>query len=97
MNHKVHSCIKGCLTLKFSGSWKTVTGSSPDFAVPLLVGAPSSEAMLGSVFSFAGEIGMVSSGTGELGLIVVGGMTEVDMAEIRVWNAVERDVRSGLC
>lgn len=24
MNHNVHSCIKGCLTLKFSGSWKTV-------------------------------------------------------------------------
>ena len=32
------------------------------------------------VFSFAGEIGMVSRGTGELGLIVV---TETDMAGSR--------------
>ena len=74
-----------------------MTCSSPNLAVPLLVGAPSSEAMLGSTFSFAGEIGMVSSGTGELGLFVVGAMTEVDMTEVRVWKAVRRDVRCGLC
>lgn len=32
------------------------------------------------MFSFAGEIGMVSSGTGELDLSVVGAVTEFDMA-----------------
>ena len=75
MNHKVHSCIKGCLTLKFSGSWKTVTCSSPDCA------APSSEDIFGLGFSFAGEIGIVSRGTGELDFIVV---AVTDMAEGRM-------------
>lgn len=57
-----------------------MTCSSPDFAAPLLVVAPSSEVMFGSAFSFAGDMGMVSSGTGELDLSVVGAVTEVDMA-----------------
>ena len=74
MNHKVHSCIKGCLTLKFSGSWKTVTCSSPDWV------ALSSEVIFGLAFSFAGEMGMVSRGTGELDLIVVGRVAVTDMA-----------------
>ena len=43
--------------------------------------------MFGSVFSFTGEIGMVSSGTGELDLSVVGAMTEVDMAGISMQKA----------
>ena len=52
--------------MKFSGSWKTVTGSSVDLAPSLA----SSELIFGSEFSFSGEMGMVSSGTGELALIV---------------------------
>lgn len=40
--------------------------------------------MFGSAFSFAGEMGMVSSGTGELDLSVVGAVAEVDMAGGRV-------------
>ena len=49
MNHKVHLCINGCLTLKLSLSWKTVICSSPlgpEFLLP-----PS------------GEIGMVERST----------------------------------
>ena len=62
-----------------------MTGSSPDFEVPFVALAPS-ELMFGSVFSFSGEIGMVSSGTGEVDLNVVGGATVADMAEMRVWK-----------
>lgn len=61
-----------------------MTCSSPDFAAPLLAVAPSSEVMFGSAFSFAGEMGMVSSGTGELDLSVVGAVTEADMAGDRM-------------
>ena len=86
VNHRVHSCIKGCLTLKFSGSWKTVTCSSPDFWAPLLAVAPS-EVIFGLMFSFAGEIGMVSSGTGELDFNVVEAVTEADMAGNRMRKA----------
>ena len=91
MNHRVHSCIKGCLTLKFSGSWKTVTCSSPDFWAPLLAVA-SSEVIFGLIFSFAGEIGMVSSGTGELDFNVVEVVMEADMAGIRMRKAGALDV-----
>lgn len=91
VNHRVHSCINGCLTLKFSGSWNTVTGSSPDFADPLLaeplLALAPSELMFGSVFSLSGEIGMVSRGTGELDLRVVGAVTEGDMARVNLWKA----------
>jgi hypothetical protein len=53
VNHKVHLCINGCLTLKLSLSWKTVICS------------PSAP---GLVFSFAlllpsGEIGIVDRST----------------------------------
>ena len=97
VNHKVHSCINGCLTLKFSGSWNTVTGSSPDLADPLLA-LPPSELMFVAVFSLSGEMGMVSRGTGELDLRAVGAVTEVDMARVRVWkakavNAEGREIR----
>ncbi len=68
-----------------------MTCSSPDFAAPLLAVAPSSKAMFGSAFSFAGEIGMVSSGTGELDLSVVGAVTELDMAGGKVQKAEERN------
>ena len=40
--------------------------SSPDLAAPFI--APSSEVELGSTFSLAGEIGMVSRGTCESAL-----------------------------
>ena len=70
MNHNVHSFIKGCLTLKFSGSWNTVICSSPVLEVfedeRCLTVAFSSPLLVESE-SFAGEIGMVSRGTGELG------------------------------
>lgn len=78
MNHRVHSLIRGCLTLKFSGSWKTVTFPSPAL-VSLF--APSSEVMLGFLFSSLGEMGMVSRGTGELGLILVGAVASVAIAK----------------
>jgi hypothetical protein len=57
VNQRVHSFIKGCLTLKFSGSWKTVTISfSPLGAVAfssIAGAAPFSVAvaMMGNVFS----------------------------------------------
>ena len=60
-----------------------MTGSSPDFAAPLLAFALSSVLMVGLTFSFAGDIGMVSRGTGELGLTVVGAVSIVAMREER--------------
>lgn len=57
MNHRVHLCISGCLTLKLSLSWKTVICSSP--------GSPFD---FGSLLAPAGEIGMVERSTGEVGL-----------------------------
>ena len=65
MNQRVHSFISGCLTLKLSLSWKTVTGSSELFPLEV-VGSLDPE--LSDSPSFVGEIGMVSSGTGEAGL-----------------------------
>ena len=57
MNHKVHWFAKGCLTLKCSGSWKTVTiCSSGNFSEASAVPLPPS-----------GDIGMVSRGTGDFG------------------------------
>jgi hypothetical protein len=56
VNQRVQVWARGCLTLKFSGSWKTVT-TSPEFAV----GAESEAASPPS-----GEMGMVSRGTGEV-------------------------------
>jgi hypothetical protein len=73
VNHNVHLFIKGCLTVKFSGSWKTVTGSLLKGAFglmsPLVLMVPS------------GEIGMVSRGTGwEATLVIMdylGGWCEI--------------------
>lgn len=48
--------------------------------------------MFGSVFSFAGEIGMVSRGTGELDLSVVGAVMGADMAGVRVLKVVQVSV-----
>ena len=68
-----------------------MTGSSPDFADPLLaeplLALAPSELMFGSVFSFSGDIGMVSRGTGELDLMVVGATAAADMARVRGWRA----------
>jgi hypothetical protein len=56
VNHRVHVFIKGCLTLKFSGSWKTVrTSPSPV--------APEDDFSLLSPEPSVGEMGIVSSGT----------------------------------
>lgn len=64
MNHKVHLFINGCLTLKFSGSWKTVICSSTLSPLGFLF---SSLLLLPS-----GEIGMVERSTGDDGLGEVG-------------------------
>lgn len=61
MNQSVHVCMRGCLTLKFSGSWNTVIFSpfvesrplpfsllaSGDESEPL-TGAGATSAMMGS-------------------------------------------------
>lgn len=57
MNHNVQAFMSGCFTLKFSGSWKTVTGESS-------VSAPRKESVVSLDLLSAGDIGMVSSGTG---------------------------------
>jgi hypothetical protein len=60
VNHSVHVFIRGCLTLKFSGSWKTVrTSPSPV--------APADDFSLLSPEPSVGEMGIVSSGTCWLG------------------------------
>lgn len=56
VNQRVHLCIKGCLTLKLSASWKTVICSSSLAADLFSPEAPS------------GEIGMVDRSTGEADL-----------------------------
>lgn len=66
MNYRVHSFIKGYLTLKFSESWKIVTFPFSPFVSSL---ALSSKVILGFLFSLLSDIGIVSRGTGELGLI----------------------------
>ena len=53
--------------------------SSPDLAVPLVACASSPDDMLGSAFSLAGEMGMVSRGTCELGLSVAGTLSTAAM------------------
>ena len=61
MNQSVHVFMSGCLTLKFSGSWKTVRISpSPPALLVEDCSSPSPE------FS-VGEMGIVSSGTCWLG------------------------------
>lgn len=57
MNHRVHLCIKGCLTLKLSLSWKTVICSSPVSPFGFVSLSPP-----------AGEMGMVERSTGDVGL-----------------------------
>ena len=59
MNHKVHLCMSGCLTLKLSLSWKTVI-CSPSLSPFAFV--------LSSALSPFGEIGIVERSTGEEGL-----------------------------
>ena len=63
VNHSVQRFIKGCLTLKFSGSWKTVISSSD---LPALLGSDGSSTFEPLV-PLVGETGMVSRGTGEVG------------------------------
>ena len=63
VNQSVHWFMSGCLTLKFSGSWKTVISSLSLYS---FFGAPP----FGATFSSpAGEMGMVSRGTWVSGLI----------------------------
>lgn len=72
MNHNVQLFINGCLTLKFSGSWKTVICSVSLYS---LFGAlPLGGAISSAALPPSGEIGMVSRGTGEDGLASVLGV-----------------------
>ena len=81
MNHRVHVFISGCLTLKLSGSWKTVI-SSPSLKA-LRMADPSDSDF--SVESPSGEMGMVSSGTGEDGLgAAAAGVARVAMLVVKV-------------
>ncbi len=85
MNHRVQVFISGCLTLKFSGSWKTVICSSSlySFLTPFApFGAAFSSFTAPFVFPPSGEMGMVSSGTGETALalpLVAGRSSRVAM------------------
>ena len=58
VNHKVHLCMRGCLTLKLSLSWNTVICSSSLSPFALV---------LSSALSPTGEIGIVERSTGEEG------------------------------
>ena len=59
-----------------------MTCSSAGFAAPFALVVPFSEVILGSMFSVAGEMGIVSSGTGELEFIFLGRVGGADMAEV---------------
>lgn len=61
-----------------------MTCSSSDCAAPFAAVVPSGEVMSRSVLSFAGEMGIVSSGTGELDLVVVDAVTGADMAGVAI-------------
>jgi hypothetical protein len=71
VNHSVHVFMRGCLTLKFSGSWNTVRTS------------PSAGSLLDdfslSPDSPVGEMGIVSSGTCWSGLGAVATSAIVNM------------------
>jgi hypothetical protein len=71
VNHSVHVFMRGCLTLKFSGSWNTVRTS------------PSAASLLDdfslSPDSPVGEMGIVSSGTCWSGLGAVATSAIVNM------------------
>ena len=80
MNHNVHLCISGCLTLKLSLSWKTVICS--------LAASP-----LGFLFSSvapSGEIGIVERSTGDAGLSPLVGADAVAAAMVSLrWRCWE--------
>jgi hypothetical protein len=59
VNHKVHLFIRGCLTLKLSGSWNTVICSSLDEPFELLFSSWP--------FAPSGEMGIVERSTWEDG------------------------------
>jgi len=84
VNHNVHLCVSGCLTLKFSGSWNTVIcASSPRSAFSSGVLPPS------------GEIGMVERSTGEAGLPLWVGASRVVADMANDWEVVLRCRESG--
>lgn len=84
MNQRVHWCISGCLTLKFSGSWKTVRMS-------LLSVALADDWSLVSLDELSeGEMGMVSSGTCWLGFGAVATSAMVTCGEVGGWGAGAR-------
>jgi hypothetical protein len=90
VNHKVHLCSSGCLTLKCSGLWKTVMG--PLASVELSPAAePLVEALEWPLVELSGEMGMVLSGTGSLPLTEV-----VMMAKVDGWPEVEAELRGEL-
>jgi hypothetical protein len=87
VNHSVHVFMRGCLTLKFSGSWKTVR-TSPS-AVSALLDDFSPEPSVG-------EIGIVSSGTCWLGFGAVATSAIVSMCERavrRIQSSVDAQIK----
>ena len=90
MNHNVHLCSSGCLTLKCSGLWKTVTG--PLASVELSPAAEPLDALEWPLVELSGEMGMVLSGTGSLPLTEVVMMAKVDGEK---WRAELRDELRG--
>lgn len=78
MNQSVHVFMRGCLTLKFSGSWKTVRTSS------LFVVALVDDFSLLSPEPPVGEMGIVSSGTCWSGFGAVATSAIVDVFDVLV-------------
>jgi hypothetical protein len=77
VNHRVHLCINGCLTLKLSLSWKTVICSSPELSP------------LGFLFSScpSGEMGIVERSTGDEGVSPLEGAEATTAAMLAiVWR-----------
>jgi hypothetical protein len=80
VNHSVHVFMRGCLTLKFSASWKTVR-----ISLSLVVAVVSDCSLALSPEPSVGEMGIVSSGTCWLALGAVATSAIVD-----VWRGMVR-------
>jgi hypothetical protein len=84
VNHKVHLFIKGCLTLKLSGSWNTVICSS--------LGEPFELLFSSWPFAPSGEMGIVerSIWDEESPLAGVEAAAAAIIAAVWEWNGLTR-------
>ena len=87
MNHNVQAFMSGCFTVKFSGSWKTVTGVSS-------VSAPREESVVPLDLLSAGDIGMVSSGTGCCEFVAVARSAMMGWGKVNKVQQKDLDKRS---